>query len=83
MINRPQRVWLSSLTLRQAHRIPGTSCGILRDHGGAARGFGYADVERAVPVTPETPFKIASVTKPISAVLPAAGGSVGPRRTGQ
>jgi len=56
--------------LRTASRIPGLAIVILRDTTVIlARGFGYADLERAVPVTPETPFNIASVTKPISAVV--------------
>jgi CubicO group peptidase (beta-lactamase class C family) len=57
-------------SLRQAARVPGLAVVVLRDTTVLlARGFGHADVERAVPVTPETPFNIASVTKPISAVL--------------
>jgi CubicO group peptidase (beta-lactamase class C family) len=34
-----------------------------------ARGYGYADLDKRTPVTPETPFNIASVSKPISAVV--------------
>lgn len=57
-------------SLRQASRIPGLAVVILRDTTVVlARGLGYADLERAVPVTAETPFNIASVTKPISAVV--------------
>ena len=57
-------------SLRTAARIPGLAIVILRDTTVIlARGFGYADLERAVLVTPETPFNIASVTKPISAVV--------------
>ncbi len=57
-------------SLRQASRIPALAVVILRDTTVVlARGFGYADLERAVPVTPETPFNIASVTKTISAVV--------------
>lgn len=33
-----------------------------------ARGFGVANVETAVPAGPDTPYNIASVTKPLSAV---------------
>ena len=33
-----------------------------------ARGYGYADVERTIPVSPEMGFRIASVSKPITAV---------------
>jgi CubicO group peptidase (beta-lactamase class C family) len=35
----------------------------------AASGFGLADVEQGVPVTPATPFNIASVAKPIAGVI--------------
>lgn len=57
-------------SLRQAQRIPGLAVAILRDTTVVlARGFGLADVEREIAVTPETPFNIASVTKPISAVV--------------
>lgn len=34
-----------------------------------ARGFGFADLERRIPATEQTPYLIASVTKPISAVV--------------
>lgn len=57
-------------SLRSAARIPGLSAAVVND--GAiifARGFGYADLERQIPATPETPYDIASVTKPLSAVV--------------
>lgn len=57
-------------SLRQARKIPGLALVVLRDTTILlSRGFGLADVERGIPVTPETPFNIASVTKPISAVV--------------
>ena len=57
-------------SLRLAARIPGLAVVILRDTTVLlARGFGHADVEGAVPVTAETPFNVASVAKPISAVV--------------
>ena len=55
--------------LRTGKHIPGLSVAIVRD--GAvylAAGLGYADIEAGTPATAETPFNIASVTKPISAV---------------
>ena len=56
--------------LRDALRIPGLAAVLLRDTTVVlARGFGVANVERRTPVTPETPFNIASVAKPISAVV--------------
>lgn len=57
-------------SLRQALKIPGLAVVLLRDTTVLeARGFGLADRVRAVPVTPDTPFNIASVAKPISAVV--------------
>ena len=57
-------------SLRVAARIPGLSVAVVRDGEVVfARGFGYADLERRIPATPETPYDIASVSKPISAVV--------------
>lgn len=56
-------------SLRREQRIPGLAVVLLRDTTiVAARGFGFADLARQVPVTVATPFNIASVAKPISAV---------------
>lgn len=57
-------------SLRRVHHIPGLAAVVLRDTAVVlARGFGFADVERRTPVTAETPFNVASVSKPISAVV--------------
>lgn len=57
-------------SLRQAAGIPGLSMAVVRDGRVVlARGFGWADVEARVPATDTTPYDIASVTKPISAVV--------------
>ena len=57
-------------SLRLALRIPGLAMAIVRDTTIlSARGFGLADVEGRRPVTADTPFNIASVTKPMSAVV--------------
>ncbi|MEO8334815.1 MAG: serine hydrolase domain-containing protein [bacterium] len=57
-------------SLRRAAKIPGLAVVIIRDTMVVlAKGFGVADVARNTPVTPETPFNIASVSKPISAVV--------------
>jgi CubicO group peptidase (beta-lactamase class C family) len=57
-------------SLRKAAHIAGMSVVILRDTTVLlASGYGAADVERQVPATPETPYNIASVTKPLSAVV--------------
>jgi CubicO group peptidase (beta-lactamase class C family) len=51
-------------SLRKAHSIPGLSIVVLRDQKIVlSRGYGFSDPDRTVPVTPDTPFWIASVTK--------------------
>ncbi len=56
-------------TLRKEARIPGLAVAVVKDRSILlAAGLGYADLEARVPATAETPFNIASVTKPISAV---------------
>ncbi len=51
------------------HKLPGAGVAVAR-HGKLvyARGFGFADVEHARPARPDSPFRIASVSKPITAV---------------
>lgn len=57
-------------SLRAAAQIPGLAIVVLRDTTVLlAEGLGFADLEAKVPVTADTPFNIASVTKPISAVV--------------
>jgi CubicO group peptidase (beta-lactamase class C family) len=57
---------------RQALRMPGLAVVALHDTTVIlARGFGLANIARNTPVTPETPFNIASVTKAISGTLAA------------
>jgi CubicO group peptidase (beta-lactamase class C family) len=56
-------------SLRTAARIPGLSVAVLRDQALVlALGMGYSDVEGQIPAGAETPYNIASVTKPLSAV---------------
>jgi CubicO group peptidase (beta-lactamase class C family) len=56
--------------LRQQLKIPGLSAAIVKDQELVwARGFGYADLENKVEATPDTPYRLASVTKPIAATL--------------
>src|SRR5688572_19655411 len=57
-------------TLRRSRAIPGLSAAVVRDGEVAwARGFGLADVERGVAATPETPYRIASLTKTFTSML--------------
>jgi len=56
--------------LRRELRIPALSAAIVEDRALAwAQGFGSADLARAVPATPHTPYHLASVTKPLAAVV--------------
>ena len=50
-------------------RIPGLALAVLRQgQPPILRGFGHASVELAAPVTPDTVFDLASVTKPFTAM---------------
>ena len=49
-------------------KLPGLALAIVRDGTVVkVQGYGHADVARAVPVTPDTVFKIGSVSKPLIA----------------
>jgi CubicO group peptidase (beta-lactamase class C family) len=51
------------------HDIPGATLAVGKDRRVVyARGFGHADLGHQTPVTPEALFRIASVSKPITAV---------------
>ena len=51
-------------------RIPGVALAIVRNgHIVKAAGYGVADVDNDVPVTPETVFELASITKQFTATL--------------
>ncbi|MCA1629716.1 MAG: serine hydrolase [Acidobacteria bacterium] len=57
-------------TLRDALKIPGMSAAVAR--GGRvvwSKGYGLADRERRVAATPDTPYVIASLTKPFASAL--------------
>ncbi|HEX7879142.1 MAG TPA: serine hydrolase domain-containing protein [Candidatus Eisenbacteria bacterium] len=57
-------------SLRQAAHIPGLAVAVVNDTTILfTREFGFADIDRELPVTLNTPFNIASVTKPLSAVV--------------
>jgi CubicO group peptidase (beta-lactamase class C family) len=56
--------------LMKEHRLPGLAAGIVKDHRLAwAKGYGFADQDREIAVTPDTPFWIASVTKTFIGLL--------------
>lgn len=50
------------------YRIPGMSVAFLKDDFVWAKGFGYADLENMVPASPESSYRLASITKTITAV---------------
>jgi CubicO group peptidase (beta-lactamase class C family) len=57
-------------SLRKAADIPGLSVAVVQNHALVlAAGLGYADREHRIPATAETPYNIASVAKPLSAVV--------------
>lgn len=49
--------------------VPGAAVAVVKDERLVfARGYGYADVEKKEPVQPDALFRIASISKPITAV---------------
>lgn len=51
-----------------ARKIPGLSIGYSRDGVTWAKGYGYADLENKVPARADSSYRLASVTKPMTAV---------------
>jgi len=49
-------------------KIPGLSIGFMKDDFVWAKGFGYADLENETPATEKSAYRLASVTKPMTAV---------------
>jgi CubicO group peptidase (beta-lactamase class C family) len=60
-----ERLFEAWLTSQMAYRgLPGVAIGVVHDQELIwSRGFGYADIEKKVPVTPETRFRMASHSK--------------------
>jgi CubicO group peptidase (beta-lactamase class C family) len=55
-------------TQLRAQKLPGASLAVVRDGRLVyAKGYGYADLEAKVPVSPSSLFRIASVSKPVTA----------------
>jgi N-acyl-D-amino-acid deacylase len=55
--------------LVEEHKIPGAALAVARNgHLVYSRGFGRADLETRAPVEPDALFRIASISKPITAV---------------
>jgi len=49
-------------------KIPGLAVAFYKENFTWSKGFGYADLEHKVPVTPQTLFRLASISKPLTAV---------------
>jgi len=49
-------------------KVPGLSVGFLRDGVVWVEGFGYSDLENSVPAKPESAYRLASITKTITAM---------------
>ncbi len=49
-------------------KVPGLSVGFLKDGVVWVEGFGYADLENSVPARPESAYRLASITKTITAM---------------
>jgi CubicO group peptidase (beta-lactamase class C family) len=68
----PDRQGFDNLTLKQLmerFRVPGVSIAVIKDfeiHW--AKGYGIADVSSSAPVTPDTMFQAASISKPTAAM---------------
>jgi CubicO group peptidase (beta-lactamase class C family) len=50
------------------YRVTGVAFGLMKDGAAALRGFGLTNVDNPQPVTPDTVFPIASITKTVVAV---------------
>ena len=48
-------------------QTPGISVGFIKDDFTWARGFGFADLENSIPATPDSSYRMASITKTFTA----------------
>lgn len=57
-------------SMRKTLSIPGMSVAVLKEQEIVFnKGFGYADIENQIPATENTPYNIASLTKPFGATI--------------
>jgi CubicO group peptidase (beta-lactamase class C family) len=75
-------LWPRVEALLASHDMAGLAAAVVRDEETVMRGFGVRDVRTGAPVTPETMFHLASVSKPFVATavvsLATARGPGGP-----
>ena len=56
--------------MRNTLNVPGMSVAVLKEQNIILnKGFGYADIENQIPATENTPYNIASLTKPFGATI--------------
>src|SRR5436190_1912427 len=73
---------LVTAKMRQYH-VPGVAFGVLRAGHATVRGFGVTSVDDPLPVTPETTFPLASISKTVTAttmmrlIEPVTGTTIG------
>ena len=76
-------MWPLIETLLGSHEVAGLAVAVVRDEEVVSRGFGVRNVGSGTPVTPETMFHLASVSKPFVATavvsLATGRGNDGPR----
>jgi len=60
-------LWPLIESLLGSHEVAGLAIAVVRDEEVVSRGFGVRDVASGAPVTPETMFHLASVSKPFVA----------------
>ena len=67
----PMQVFEQKLeSMRKAYNIPGMSVAVLKEQQIVFnKGFGYTDIENQIPATENTPYNIASLTKPFGATI--------------
>jgi CubicO group peptidase (beta-lactamase class C family) len=68
----PNRQGYDSYTIEEIlkrNRVPGISVAVIKDFAVHwAKGYGVADIKTSEPVTPETLFQAASISKPVTAL---------------
>jgi CubicO group peptidase (beta-lactamase class C family) len=74
-------LWPAVETFLGSHDVAGLAVAVVRDEEVLSRGFGVRDVGSGAPVTPETMFHLASVSKPF--VATAIVSSATARRAGE
>ena len=56
--------------LARSNKLPGLSAALVHKQKVIwARGFGYEDLEKKTPATAETPYRLASLSKPFAAII--------------